>query len=185
MTARIHHWRVARFVPVLAALALSLACIPGTWQANKKPQDTSSGASSEGKENAPYKHSQGFFIHKVRWERESLSIIAKWYTGHMRNWKLLAQHNPMNDPNRIRIGDEIAIPEKLVRTRDPLPKSFVDRYAPKPGGADEVKSPPDVPQGESPEEEVPELFGPKEYKAPHSRREEGGSQGNPVTRIEG
>ena len=224
MTAGKHHWSAYRFAPVLAALALVLACTPGMRQTKTRPEYDASPPMLETPAStiAPTIHrekkatpedSPGFFVHKVRWERESLSIIAKWYTGHMRNWKLLAQRNPMYDPNRIRIGDEIMIPEKLLRTRDPLPKSFVDRYAPKPKGPAEVKPPPldpqaEVPQAEAPQDELPdvgvpkdespeeqapkdeppELFGPKEYKeykAPQSRREKGGFQNNPLTPVQG
>ncbi|MBW1827611.1 MAG: LysM peptidoglycan-binding domain-containing protein [Deltaproteobacteria bacterium] len=45
-----------------------------------------------------------FYIHRVRWPGETLSIIAKWYTGRLKNWKVLSNANPTLDLNRIVIG---------------------------------------------------------------------------------
>ena len=183
------HWRPIRFVPLLAALALAVACIPTARQSGTKPKDTpppreTPALPAEGEKKGASKGSPGFFVHKVLWERESLSIIAKWYTGHMRHWKLLVEHNAMDDPNRIRIGDEIAIPEHLLRTRDPLPKSFVDRHAPKLEQPRKAQPPPGFPEAkppenEAPKDEAPELFGPKEHEEPHSKREKGSIRKKP------
>lgn len=71
-------------------------------------------------ETAPY-------IHTVRWSDESLSIIAEWYTGNIENWKALAQANPDLSPERILQGDEILIPQKLLKTRQPMPQQFVEK----------------------------------------------------------
>lgn len=67
------------------------------------------------------------YIHTVSLEGETLSLIAKWYTGDLGNWKALAEANPGIDPNRIFMGDEILIPEDLLVTRDPMPQSFLDQ----------------------------------------------------------
>lgn len=145
----------ARLILALSALALAFGgCLPAAWQTKTKGKDTT-------------KEPPVFFVHKVQWEGESLSIIAKWYTGHMRNWKLLVRGNPTDDPNRIRIGEEISIPERILKTREPLPESFVDRFGPRPKTPEKEKPPPAIPK-----EEPPELFGPKEYETPHSKREE-------------
>ena len=66
------------------------------------------------------------YIHVVSLEGETLSLIAKWYTGDLGNWTALAEVNPDIDPNRIFIGDEILIPEEMLVTRDPIPQSFLD-----------------------------------------------------------
>ncbi|MGA7143483.1 MAG: hypothetical protein WBY47_03180 [Desulfobacterales bacterium] len=66
-----------------------------------------------------------FYIHKVRWTEETLSHIAKWYTGAVKNWKAIAKVNPELDPKKIDIGDTISIPEDLLTTRKPMPHSFV------------------------------------------------------------
>jgi hypothetical protein len=71
-----------------------------------------------------------FFTHTVKWTGESLSIIAAWYTGELENWKLLALANPELNPNLIRIGDEIRIPESLMITTDTMTFDFVSKYVP-------------------------------------------------------
>ena len=65
------------------------------------------------------------FLHKVRWPEETLSHIAKWYTGTVKNWKAIAQINPKLDPRDIDIGDTISIPEDLMISHKPMPHSFV------------------------------------------------------------
>jgi hypothetical protein len=72
-----------------------------------------------------------YFLHRVTIPGESLSIIAKWYTGDLKKWEQLAEANPNLNPNRINIGDEILIPEDMMIKKDPITKSFVDSFAPK------------------------------------------------------
>jgi hypothetical protein len=66
-----------------------------------------------------------FYIHKVRWPKETLSHIAKWYTGTVKNWKAIAKANPELDPKKIDTGDTISIPEDLLTSRKPMPLSFM------------------------------------------------------------
>jgi hypothetical protein len=66
-----------------------------------------------------------FYAHVVRWQNETLSFIADWYTASWQNWEALAKANPEIDPNRIEIGDEIRIPETLLKTRKPMPSDFL------------------------------------------------------------
>jgi hypothetical protein len=68
------------------------------------------------------KYRPKYFKHKVRWPGESLSLIAKWYTGRLSNWKVLAKTNPNLDPNLIKLGDIIRVPPKILETRTPLPR---------------------------------------------------------------
>lgn len=93
------------------------------------------------------------FFHEVRWQGESLSLIAKWYTGSSKNWKALADANPDLNPNLIHIGDQILIPKRLLRTEKPMPHSFL----PSPRG----KKDKNTPIKEDSSEEKLELFGPK------------------------
>jgi hypothetical protein len=90
-----------------------------------------------------------------------VSIIAGWYTGDIENWKTLAQANPNIDPARIFVGNKILIPEDLLKTREPMPKDFVDGFYPKA----KTKTPPSkpVPSPQKDKEEEPDLFGPKQY----------------------
>jgi nucleoid-associated protein YgaU len=68
------------------------------------------------------------YRHTVRWAGESLSLIARWYTGASRNWRKLAKANPRLDPNRIKKGNVIVIPPALLKTREPLPQKVAARY---------------------------------------------------------
>ena len=71
-------------------------------------------------------------VHEVQWKSETLSIIAKWYTGESKNWEFLADANPNINPDSISIGNKIFIPSDLVKTRDPMTKQFVTTYYQKP-----------------------------------------------------
>jgi len=68
---------------------------------------------------------QSYYVHKVRWEGETLSLIAKWYTGSQKNWKVLAKDNPWLEPNYISTGHKIFIPRNLLKTKKPMPRDFV------------------------------------------------------------
>jgi hypothetical protein len=67
-------------------------------------------------------HQSDYFEHTVRWRGESLSLIAKWYTGHFENWKALARANPNLNPNRIMVGNVIYIPQEMMKTKEFLPR---------------------------------------------------------------
>jgi hypothetical protein len=64
-----------------------------------------------------------YFTYTVRHLGETLFSIARWYTGEGANWKQLARVNPGLDFLRIHVGDTIFIPEALLITRQPMPKS--------------------------------------------------------------
>jgi hypothetical protein len=68
------------------------------------------------------------YRHTVRWSGESMSLIARWYTGSSKNWRKLAKANPRINPNRIKKGNVIVIPTKLLKTREPLPQKIAARY---------------------------------------------------------
>jgi LysM repeat protein len=115
------------------------------------------------------------YYHRVKYSGETLSIIAKWYTGDVEHWQALAKANPKLDPNRITVGDKIRIPKNMLNTRKPMPRSFVvastkkkQRKAPSTTPSEvkttktakkESASP--LPESSSKEPEVLELFGPK------------------------
>jgi len=96
-----------------------------------------------------------YFIHQVKWPNESLSIIAKWYTGSLMNWKALAKANPQMEPTVIHKGDRIRIPLSMLKTRDPMPEKFVDELI------QNLKKESPAQPGEEKKEEEPALFGPK------------------------
>jgi hypothetical protein len=122
-----------------------------------KPKKTTVGPPKEIKAKPPAKPAD--YEHKVRWPGESLSIIAKWYTGSLDNWKALSDANPKINPSQIYLGQKVRIPGNLLKTREPMPKSFL---------ADADKRKPEAPPSEPqppppPDEEEPQLFGPKPY----------------------
>ena len=97
-----------------------------------------------------------FYIHRVRWPGETLSIIAKWYTGSLKNWKALSNANPMLDLNRIVIGTNIFIPEDLLKSHKPMPFSFLSSSVPKKRVQAFTSEKPSTASA------APELFGPIE-----------------------
>lgn len=66
-----------------------------------------------------------YFTHKIKWPGENLIRIARWYTGSGQNWLNIVAANPSIDPRRIKIGETILIPESLLKTREPMPISYL------------------------------------------------------------
>ena len=66
-----------------------------------------------------------YYEHKVRWEGETLSLIAKWYTGSQKNWKVLAKDNSWLEPNNLSTGHKVFIARNLLKTKKPMPRDFV------------------------------------------------------------
>ncbi len=93
-----------------------------------------------------------YYTHRVTIPGESLSIIAKWYTGDLKKWEQLAAANPNLNPNRIDIGDEILIPEDMMIRRDPITKTFVESFLPK----KKISPPSPEPEAEVVQEPPPE-----------------------------
>jgi hypothetical protein len=96
----------------------------------------------------------------VRWPEETLSHIAKWYTGTVKNWKAIAKANPELDPKKIDTGDTIFIPEDLLISRKPMPFSFLHpsvRKKAKPPASPNRKAIPSV---------SPKLFSPTDIELP-------------------
>ncbi len=99
-----------------------------------------------------------YYVHTVKWRGESVSIIAGWYTGDIQNWKVLAEHNPDINPNRIFEGNKIKIPENMMKTKTPMTKEYVDSFYTK-----SPKAAPGKPAAAPDKEDEPKLFGPKDY----------------------
>ncbi|HYB21219.1 MAG TPA: hypothetical protein VEH09_09825 [Thermodesulfobacteriota bacterium] len=99
------------------------------------------------------------YVHTVKWSGETVSIIAGWYTGNIENWKAVVQANPNIKVYRISAGNKIFIPENLMKTREPMPKEFVDRFYSKP--RKEKARPTPQTQLTQTKEEEPTLIGPK------------------------
>ena len=69
------------------------------------------------------------FFHQVRWQGETLSMIAKWYTGDWRNWKALAEVNPWLEPDNMFTGLKVKIPRQLLKNQKDMPREFVLSFA--------------------------------------------------------
>jgi hypothetical protein len=103
------------------------------------------------------KPKESFYVHTVRYSGETISIIAAWYTGDGENWEALARANPQIEPKLIFEGNQILIPERLLKNREAMPKKFVNRFYSK---SAKEKSRPKSQPAQSEEEEL-KLFGPK------------------------
>ena len=96
-----------------------------------------------------------FYVHKVLWSGETLSVITQWYTGTYKNWQTVAKANPDLNPKMILCGDDILIPTELLKTSEPMPREFLRTSSRK------TKSPPSHPV-EPPIEPIEiELFRPQ------------------------
>jgi len=109
-----------------------------------------------------------YFTHTVTLRGESLSIIAKWYTGDLKNWEVLAQHNPTLNPNRIFKGDKIRIPRNMLAREDAMTQAFVDESQPhakrkSATGRQAEKTAKEQPATTPAAPEGVPLFGPKDY----------------------
>ncbi len=69
------------------------------------------------------------FYHVIKNEGETISIIAKWYTGDIENFEAILKTNPKLDPLKVTKGDSIKIPAELLIKREEMPKSFVDELS--------------------------------------------------------
>ena len=101
-----------------------------------------------------------YFVHTVKFKGESVSIIAGWYTGDIQNWKVLKEHNPDINPNRIFEGNKIRIPESMMKTKAPMPKEYVDSFYAKPTKKESGRPAP-APSPSTSGGDEPTLFGPK------------------------
>jgi nucleoid-associated protein YgaU len=63
-----------------------------------------------------------YFTHTISRSGETYMAIARWYTGAAANWQLIAQANPGIDPQYLRLGFAVRIPEEIMTTRQPMPK---------------------------------------------------------------
>ncbi|GAB6097467.1 hypothetical protein JCM14469_37210 [Desulfatiferula olefinivorans] len=90
-----------------------------------------------------------FYRHSVRLPGETLSLVAKWYTGSAARLREIARINPTLDPNRLAVGDVVSIPMAMITRDRPMPRTFLPAPAPPPAR----RAPPPPPDAE-------ELFGP-------------------------
>jgi len=106
------------FICVFSGCSMLKARTSGSGHAMETNQATAAENNSTANENLPY-------FHQVRWEGETLSLIAKWYTGDWRNWQALAEVNPWVEPNKMYTGVKVKIPRQLLKKQEPMPQDFV------------------------------------------------------------
>lgn len=95
---------------VFAAVALIAVSIYGVACAPKAP---------------PRAPAETYYDHYVKYQGETLGLIASWYTGSPNNWKAILQHNPGLDPRRIRKGDLVQVPRSFMVKDVPMTQKFV------------------------------------------------------------
>jgi len=128
------------------------------------------GCSMVGKKGAwqPIRQKETPVVHRVQYPKETFSIIAEWYTGSALNLESLENANPNINPDHLLPGNEIFVPEHLVKTREPMPEEFISKFyqTPKKNKAPEKsvkvparKEPALLPKTE--EEDEFEIFGPR------------------------
>ncbi len=105
------------------------------------------------------KYTSDYFSYKVKENNEKLEDIATWYTGNSANRKRLARANPDLNPDHLKKGNEVYIPIKLLKTRDPINASESAASLSKPA----VRTPVIQPKTAQAEDENIKLFGPKQY----------------------
>ena len=101
-----------------------------SWFKEKWQAAGSKSPSSDNEEKSIEPDRIHYFEHRVKWPGETLSLIAKWYTGSYGNWKAIAQANPGLNPNLIAVGDSISIPPEMMKTQKPLPRKVVSKTLP-------------------------------------------------------
>ena len=100
------------------------------WFKEKWQAAGSNSSSSKDEQTSVDPERADYFEHQIKWTGETLSLIARWYTGRYGNWKAIAQANPGLDPNRIAVGDTINIPPEMMGTKKPLPRKVVCKTLP-------------------------------------------------------
>ena len=164
------------FILVLTFSFTCAGCAPKSTEKEVTPIEAPAdypGASYEAGDDA---NPAGYYIHTVKLPDESISIIAKWFTGDLMNWEVLAKCNPTINPNRIFLGDNIRIPRNIITRKDPMTPAFVMESQPSPKkkkvknpayvtaepSQKEKPVPADISASE-PVEAEPLLFGPKGF----------------------
>lgn len=105
------------------------------------------------------KYTSQYFAYKVKKDHEKLENIARWYTGSASNRKRLAQANPDLDPDHLKKGNEVYIPQKLLISNRENDKSAPAASSAKPAGASSAPEP----KTALVKDEKLKLFGPKQF----------------------
>jgi len=199
---RTPHMRLAKVLMVLSSLWMLLGCAQVATQSRPVPAERPADAEprpsvrpeapgqveppspvtpeSIGEaEAALVKPEPLFYLHVVRWQGETLPLIAQWYTASSDNWKQIKKANPGIDPNRITPGNRILIPTSVLKEPRPMPFDFLPpppvskkpspsptaRIPPKKQEETPILEPAPTPGRSTLLPEGIELFGPREASA--------------------
>lgn len=69
-----------------------------------------------------------YLIHRITIPGENLGIIAMWYTGDETTWRNFYIPASSGTIRRLKRGDRIFVPNRLIIRSKPLPKDFVDAH---------------------------------------------------------
>jgi len=108
-------------------------------QASAPRQTASAARSHQAVSTIPEKPAPDAFpndiLHQVKYARETLRMIAAWYTDSADNAGRIARINGLSNPNVLEFGQQVRIPGYLLKRIDPMPESAVERYWQNAGGA--------------------------------------------------
>ncbi len=104
----------------------------------------------------PVVRHEGNKVHVVKWPDETLPAIASWYTGSRDQVTTIANANPTLDPVHLQQGERIFIPQKILKTRGDMSRSFLDVFLSPPALA--VKTSSDVSISRDPRVIVPRPY---------------------------
>lgn len=68
---------------------------------------------------------EDYIYHRIKYQGETVAVISAWYTKSAKNWPEIVDSNPKMIPSKLRIGDLVRIPKRLVRRFQSLPQDFV------------------------------------------------------------
>lgn len=77
---------------------------------------------------APEEAEPRYYEHSVMYQGETMGLISRWYTGTADNWKEILTYNPGLNIYRMKKGDLVKIPDFLLKRRQPMPRTFVDKF---------------------------------------------------------
>lgn len=67
-------------------------------------------------------------VHQVTYPKETLRMIASWYTDSPENAARIARINGIENPNVLQLEQRVRIPGYLLKRTDPMPEAEVQRY---------------------------------------------------------
>lgn len=71
---------------------------------------------------------EDYIYHRIKYSGETVAVISAWYTRSAKNWPEIVDANPKLVPSKLRIGDLVRIPKRLVRRFSSLPQDFVSSF---------------------------------------------------------